>query len=121
LPATVVETPAMKVAAVRTTVKDALWESALCFETWAGNIGGDVAKRRPLPRRQYAVRGVSTVADEIRVLVHTSPAAVSGIPKKVPELMEMSVGGDDAALHMHTRTISWKKKSMLPTFSKKGC
>ena len=31
--------------------------------------------------------------EEVRLLVHTQPRMVTGIPKKRPEIMEMPVGG----------------------------
>jgi len=96
VPATVVETPAMKVAAVRTYRKTP-YGKRIVLEAWAENVAGDVAKRRPLPKEAVRREGSLDGADEIRVLVYTSPAAVSGIPKKVPELMEVPIGGDDVS------------------------
>ena len=94
VPVTVVETPAMKIAAVRTYRNTAYGKRAV-GETWAAAIGGDLAKRAPIPKKP--LRGPVTLedADEIRLLAYTSPAAVSGISRKVPELMEMPIGGDD--------------------------
>jgi large subunit ribosomal protein L3 len=94
VPVTVVETPAMKIAALRAYGKTS-YGKRIVLETWARSIGGDLAKLRPLPKEAAQDAGSVDGADEIRVLMHTSPAAVSGIPKKVPELMEVPVGGDD--------------------------
>ena len=86
----------MKVAAVRTYRKTP-YGKRIVLEAWAENVAGDVAKRRPLPKEAVRREGSLDGADEIRVLVYTSPAAVSGIPKKVPELMEVPIGGDDVS------------------------
>ncbi|HEX7514404.1 MAG TPA: 50S ribosomal protein L3, partial [archaeon] len=94
VPVTVVETPPMKIAALRAYQKTS-YGKRVVLETWASNISGNLAKLRPLPKKGALDAGSIDGADEIRVLVHTSPAAVSGIPKKKPELMEMPVGGDD--------------------------
>ena len=94
VPVTVVQTPAMKIAALR-AYGTTPYGKRVVLETWASNVGGDLAKLRPLPKEAAHDAGSLDGADEIRVLTYTSPAAVSGIPKKVPELMEMPVGGDD--------------------------
>jgi len=95
VPVSVVETPPMKIAALR-AYQQTLYGKRVVVETWASDISGSLAKLRPLPKGVALDVGSFDGADEIRVLVYTSPAAVSGIPKKVPELMEMPVGGDDA-------------------------
>jgi large subunit ribosomal protein L3 len=96
VPATVVETPPMKVTALR-TYRNTPYGKRIVLETWAGNIGADVAKRRSPPKEAVSrARGLDG-ADEVRVLVCTSPTSISGIPKKVPELMEVPVGGDDVS------------------------
>jgi large subunit ribosomal protein L3 len=94
VPVTAVETPPMKIAALRAYQKTS-YGKRIELETWASDISGNLAKLRPLPKKGALDAGSLDGADEIRVLAYTSPAAVSGIPKKVPELMEMPVGGDD--------------------------
>ena len=94
MPVTVIETPPMKIAALRAYEKTS-YGKRVVLETWASNLSGSLAKLRPLPKEGARDSGSLDGADEIRVLVYTSPAAVSGIPKKVPELMEIPVGGDD--------------------------
>jgi large subunit ribosomal protein L3 len=94
VPVTAVETPLMKIAALRAYQKTS-YGKRIELETWASDISGNLAKLRPLPKKRALDAGSLDGADEIRVLAYTSPAAVSGIPKKVPELMEMPVGGDD--------------------------
>jgi len=91
-PATVIETPAMKVAALR-AYRETPYGKRVVLETWASKIEGSAAKRKSAPKE--AVSSELDGAEEIRVLVYTSPEPVSGIPKKLPELMEMPVGGDD--------------------------
>jgi large subunit ribosomal protein L3 len=95
VPVTVVEAPAMKIAAVR-TYRNTPYGKRVVGETWFAAVSGDLAKRAPIPKKP--AHGPVTVedSDEIRVLAYTSPAGVSGIPRKTPELMEMPVGGDDA-------------------------
>lgn len=94
VPVTVVETPAMKIAALR-AYGTTSYGKRVVLETWAPNIDSNLAKLRPLPKETASGAASLDGADEIRVLTYTSPAAVSGIPKKVPELMEVPVGGDD--------------------------
>ena len=91
VPVTVLETPPMKVAAVRYYGRDAYGMKAL-GEIWAKKFDKELARRKPLPKEN---RGKEVQADveEIRIIMYTQPKLVTGIPKKVPELMEVRIGG----------------------------
>jgi len=102
VPVTVIEVPAMKVAAIRAYSKDTYGKHAFT-ELWAEQLDGVLGRRINLPKeydRDAAIKKFSdavaagTVA-EIYALAYTQPASMSGVPKKVPDLMEIKVGGAD--------------------------
>lgn len=99
MPVTVLETPPMKIAAVR-AYKRTPYGLETLTEVWADKLDRQLAGRLPLPRNQDAEAKWKLMGDEpqledIRVLAYTQPQRVTGIPKKVPELMEIRVGGGD--------------------------
>jgi large subunit ribosomal protein L3 len=94
VPVTVVETPPMKIAGLRAYANTSFGKRTV-LETWARDVSANLSKSRSPSKEGARAAGSFDGANEIRVLAFTSPAAVSGIPKKVPELMEVPVGGDD--------------------------
>lgn len=95
IPVTVVEVPPMKVAGIRLYKEDP-YGLTTQSEIWAQKLDKELAERIPIPGKGSAPdlkKLDGTDADEVRVIVYTQPTLVSGIPKKVPELMEIRVGG----------------------------
>lgn len=98
MPVTVLETPPMAIAAVRVYERTPYGLKVLT-EVWADKSDPRLAERTNLPKKQDAAAkwkliGEAKVAD-VRVLAHTTPAAVSGVDSKTPELMEIRVGGGE--------------------------
>ena len=91
VPVTVLETPPMKVAAMRFYGRDSYGMKAL-GEVWAKKFDKELARRKPLPKTNRG-KEVKEDVEEIRIIVYTQPKLVTGIPKKVPELMEIRIGG----------------------------
>ncbi len=93
MPVSVVETPPMKIAAVRAYKKDVHGLQTI-GELWAEKLDPELAKRLPLLKKQKKKTWDFTKeADEIRVIVYTQPKLVTGIPKKIPEIREMRISG----------------------------
>jgi len=97
VPVTVLETPPMNVAAVRVYEK---YNGGMrpAGESWAENLSPDLALALTAPKakRGSTFDDLSSIADrlcDVRVMAHTNPRQVTGIPKKKPELMEISVNG----------------------------
>lgn len=94
IPVTVIETPPLKVAAVRLYAEDTYGLKSV-GELWAPSLDEHVFRR--IPRRKGSSDQVDEFrklqADEVSLIVHTQPHLVSGVPKKSPELMEIRVGG----------------------------
>jgi len=100
VPVTVIESPAMKVAAIRAYLKDTYGKHPLT-DVWTDTPDPSLGRRLTLPKnyqgeaaRKAILDGVSEGrVSDIFVLMHTTPELVSGIPKKVPELMEVRIAG----------------------------
>lgn len=96
VPVTILEVPPMKVVAVRVYERGPYGVRTL-GEAWASRIDENLRRRLPLPkmlehqgrREELETSG----AEESRVLMHTQPALITGVPKKVPDLVEVRVGG----------------------------
>lgn len=95
IPVTVVEVPPLKVAGIRLYKEDP-YGMTPCGEVWAQKLDKELARRLPIPAKgskpDLKILDVED-PDEIRIIVHTQPGLVTGTPKKVPELMEIRVGG----------------------------
>ena len=98
MPVTVVEVPAMRVAGVR-AYQETPYGLKTKTEVWAEKLDKDLDGRVNLPKKPttegWAV--IEAACDDLRVLVHTQPGKVTGIPKKIPEIMEVRVGGGTMA------------------------
>ncbi|HDN96226.1 MAG TPA: 50S ribosomal protein L3 [Thermoplasmatales archaeon] len=90
VPVTILETPPMKIAAIR-FYEYTPYGLKTKTEIWADNGIDELAKRLPLPKKKKE-KEVKDF-DEIRVLAYTEPWKITGVPKKVPDIMEIRVGG----------------------------
>jgi large subunit ribosomal protein L3 len=102
VPVTIVEIPPMKVAALRAYTFDSYGAHAMT-EVWAEAQDRDLSRRISLPKEHDRPAAIEKITAGIKegavcdvfVLAHTIPDRVSGIPKKVPDLMEIRIGGKD--------------------------
>lgn len=96
VPVTVIEAPPLKVAALRIYQNDGYGLKTV-GELWAEKVDKELNRRVPVgSRTNYAAQleeFKKVQGEEINVVVHTQPSLVSGIPKKVPDIMELRVGG----------------------------
>lgn len=97
MPVTVLEVPPINVVAVRAYEN---YNGGLrpAGELWAENLSPVLARTMTLPKKTHGTAASDLQAmDEdiadVRVLIHTNPSLVSGIPKKAPELMEVPING----------------------------
>ena len=100
VPVTIVEVPLMKVAALRAYTKDTYGSHALT-EVWTDTLDPDLKKRLTIGKKNNHEKALETIragiasgsVSDLFALMYTQPAVVSGIPKKVPDLMEIRIGG----------------------------
>jgi large subunit ribosomal protein L3 len=95
IPVTVVEVPPLKVAGIRLYERDVNGMRTM-KEVWTEKIDKDLIRRLPVPSKgeKPDMKGFDKLdPDEVRLIVHTIPRNVPGIPKKKPEVMEIRVGG----------------------------
>ncbi|MDO9538428.1 MAG: 50S ribosomal protein L3 [Methanocalculus sp.] len=104
IPVTVVEVPAMKVAAIRAYRRDTYGKHPMT-EVWADKLSETLSRRISMPKNHDREATTQVINDavaagtvaEIMLLMHTTPEVITGIPKKVPDLMEIRVAGGTVA------------------------
>ena len=102
VPVTVVETPAVRVAAVRAYTSSAYGDKALS-EAWAADLDESLGKTIALPKTsntESALTKIESLIDEgnvtdIKVITYTLPKKLTGVPKKNSDIMETAVSGSD--------------------------
>ncbi|MFO8078055.1 MAG: 50S ribosomal protein L3 [Thermoplasmatota archaeon] len=93
MPVSVVETPPIKIAAIR-GYKKTNHGLRTIGEVWADKLDSDLSKRLSLQKNEKPKNwDMLNSADDIRVIVYTQPKLVTGIPKKKPEIREMRISG----------------------------
>lgn len=99
-PVTVVEVPPMRVAAVR-LYRETPYGLETITEAWTTDLDPALRERLPVPQNSNPAKALGKVDEEgvadVRVLAYTQPARVSGVPRKVPEIMEIRVDGGSTA------------------------
>jgi large subunit ribosomal protein L3 len=99
VPVTVVEVPPLKVVAARLYRRDPYGQRVVA-EVWGENPSAELARRiTPHPASSTETRESfeKTEADEVRLVVHTQPQLVTGVPTKTPRLFELRVSGEKLA------------------------
>ena len=101
VPVTVLEVPPMNVVAIRAYES---FNGGLrpMGEAWSNNPNEGLSRAITAPKKAHGLsiedlRSMSEEISEIRILAHTNPMLVTGIPKKVPDLMEMPISCENIA------------------------
>ena len=97
VPVTVLEVPPMNVVAVR-AYENYNGGLRAAGEAWAENLSPDLKRAMTVPKKSRGtapgdLEALGEDLADVRVLVHTNPTLLSGIPKKVPDIMEMPING----------------------------
>ena len=123
MPITIVEIPPMKVIGARGYIQDTYGLRTLT-EAWEKKIDKDLERKLPIPKNHNAKNAWKKMADsdleEIRLLVHTQPKMVTGIPKKRPEIMEMAVGGGSVDAQVEFAKGMMGKEFIMSDFTEDG-
>ena len=123
VPVTVIEVPPMKIAAVR-FYENTILGLKTAGEVWAADADVDpLLKRRVnVPKRGEPDFGKFDNMDveDVRVLAYTQPKLVSGVPKKVPDLMELRIGGGNVKERIEYAKGSLGKEVTITDFAPEG-
>jgi len=93
MPVSVVETPPIKVAAVR-GYKRSYYGLQSIGEIWAEKLDPELSKRLNLTKKDKKQDwALFKDVDELRVIIYTQPRLVTGVPKKNPEVREFKISG----------------------------
>jgi archaeal ribosomal protein L3 len=95
VPVTVVEVPPMRIAAVR-FYENTIMGLKTAGEVWATDLDPLLSKRLQVPTNHNESsfgRYEGMDVEDVRVLAYTQPKMITGVPKKVPDLMELRIGG----------------------------
>jgi len=96
IPATVIDAPPMIIAGFRVYSNDYSGKKTF-LDVWAKELSKDIEKRKPPKDRDpencmgEVEKNLENISD-IRLLVHTQPRLTS-LSKKIPDIMEISLGG----------------------------
>ena len=123
MPVTIVEIPPMKVIGARGYIQDTYGLRTLT-EAWEKKIDKDLERTLPIPKGHNAKAAWKKMSDseleEFRLLVHTQPRMVTGIPKKRPEIMEMAVGGGSVDAQIEFAKEMMGKEFTMSDFTQDG-
>ncbi len=100
VPVTVIEVPDMRVAAIRVYCHDTYGNHVLT-EIWADSFDKELARRLNLPKNYKRDEAEKKIRDalaedkivDVVALTYTRPSVLTGVPKKVPDLMETKIDG----------------------------
>ncbi|MCA1819652.1 MAG: 50S ribosomal protein L3 [Halobacteriales archaeon] len=99
MPVTVIEAPPMAVVGVR-VYENTPYGIKTLTEVWTDKLDKRLDGRIPAPKKapdaagKWKLVAEAPVAD-VRILAHTQPVEVTGTDHKIPEVMEIRVGGGD--------------------------
>tara|TARA_B100000902_G_C27268901_1_gene895195 strand:- start:1055 stop:1825 length:771 start_codon:yes stop_codon:yes gene_type:complete len=113
----------MKIIGARGYIQDTYGLRTLT-EAWEKKIDKDLERTLPIPKGHNAKEAWKKMSDsdleEIRLLVHTQPRMVTGIPKKRPEIMEMAVGGGSVDAQIEYAKEMMGKEFTMSDFTQDG-
>jgi large subunit ribosomal protein L3 len=124
VPVTVLEVPPMKVVAVR-LYKETPYGMKTVTEKWADKLDPNLARRTPIPKKPKEKEDPTANIteedyDDVRLIVHTQPAKVTGVPSKSPEIMEIGLGGGKLAERFAFAKSLVGKEVKINDFAKEG-
>ena len=123
VPVTVLEVPPMRVAAVRFYVNSTYGLQTL-GEVWAKNIDSLLSRRLPIPKNYDPGKAWRKIEgkdlEDVRILAYTQPKLVKGVPKKVPDLMELRIGGGTIEERIEYSKELLGKQLTFNDFAKEG-
>ncbi|MCI0497290.1 MAG: 50S ribosomal protein L3 [Thermoplasmata archaeon] len=94
VPVTILEVPPMRIIGVRAYV-DSPYGLKTLSEVWSKKFDPSLERRLTLPEKpkEHWKRIEAESIDDLRLIAQTQPHLVTSIPKKIPEIMELRIGG----------------------------
>lgn len=105
VPVTVLEVPAMKMAAVRAYGESGPYGTKILGEAWSDDLDPALSRKLFTPKKSgkdEALAGLKKLVDEgkvadLHLISYTLPSVITGLPKKTPDVMENRITGGDVA------------------------
>ena len=102
VPVTVIETPAIRVAAIRAYAEDTAGERAIA-EAWASDLDPELRRRISVPTDENLAGNLETIGkmieegkiSDVKAVTYTLPKSLTGVPKKIPDIMESGISAKD--------------------------
>ena len=98
IPVTIIEVPAMKVVAVR-LYRSTAYGLETMTEFWTKKMDKELTERVMAPKKVKPLKNIDKVdlteVEDVRVIAVTQPKLVTGIPKKITDVMELRISGTD--------------------------
>jgi large subunit ribosomal protein L3 len=98
IPVTIIEVPAMKVVAIR-LYRSTPYGLESMTEFWTKKLAKELTERVMAPNKVKSLKKLDKIdlaeVEDVRVIAVTQPKLISGVPKKIPDVMELRVGGTD--------------------------
>lgn len=103
VPVTVIETPGIRVAAIRAYKQTSTGDNVVA-EVWSDDLDANLERVIRMPKKNDAAAGLDKMASliedgtvkDVRAITYTVPSAITGVPKKKPDIMETAISGSDA-------------------------
>ena len=121
VPVTILEVPPMKVVAIR-VYRNSSGGLQSMGEAWAKKLDKELERRIPMPRKaKSSLKGIKDEeVEDVRLITHTQPNLVRGVPKKSPDIMEIRVGGGSAKERIDYAKSILGKEIGIGDFIKEG-
>lgn len=125
VPVTILEAPPMKVAAIR-VYNDTTYGRTAIAEAWTTELDKELNRAMSVPKKHDLPAALAKIdqlikdgiAKDLRVIMHTLPEKVTGIPKKKPEIMENNIGGTELkARFEYAKTLLGKSVNISDVFA----
>ncbi len=126
VPVTVLEVPAMKIAAIRVYGETGPYGTKTLGEAWSGDLDPTLERKLFTPKKtntKNALEKIGKLVEEgkvanIHLISYTLPSLIAGIPKKTPDVMENRiVGGDMAARLEYATSLIGKSVEVSDVFN----
>ncbi len=125
VPVTIMEVPAMKVAAIR-IYKNTTYGASAIAEAWTTELDKELNRAMTIPKKHDLPAAIAKIeqlikdgiAKDLRVVMYTMPEKITGNPKKKPEIMENNIGGTDLmARFQYAKDLLGKNISISDVFN----